>query len=103
MSPYINAMVIILHIGMAFCTVASEQEGPGFESTIFLCRVYMLSVWVLHGFSLDTLTPASNWKHAVSGVRLTGDARIAYFKAILKLKHKMFTVWIGKLPKMVAL
>lgn len=35
--------------------------------------------------------------------RQPSDARIAYFKAILNLKHKMFTVLIGKLPKMVAL
>lgn len=43
-------------------TVASQKEGPGFESKwAFLCRVGLLSL-SLHEFSLDTLASSSSPK-----------------------------------------
>lgn len=46
----------------------SQREGPGFESTIFLCGVYIFSPW---------LPPPTVQRHATSGVESTGDSKLA--------------------------
>lgn len=54
-----------LHSGVMVSTAASQQESPGFESSLSVCS--------LHGFSLDTLTSSCSPK-TCRGV--TGDSAL---------------------------